>query len=160
MTTPIGVKTCLWFKGDGEEAARFYLATLPDARLGHIARWGPGGALPEGTALTIELSIAGHDLLILNAGPAFQLNEAVSISVTCEKQSEVDRLWSVLSEGGATSRCGWLKDRYGLSWQIVPAVLPRLMKSAERERVGRMVAAMMQMTKLDGPRLVAAFDGA
>lgn len=150
---PQKIATFLWFDHQAEEAAKFYCSLFPDSRIINIV---PG---PTGAALVVEFSLAGVVYLAMNGGPHFKFNEAISLAVNCEDQAEVDRLWSQLTEGGTPGRCGWLKDRYGLSWQIVPVLMPRLMKDPDPVKVGRMMAAMMTMTKLDSNVLQAAFDG-
>ena len=147
------IATFLWFDHQAEEAAKFYSSLFPDSRIINIV---PG---PTGAALVVEFSLAGVVYLAMNGGPHFKFNEAISLAVNCEDQAEVDRLWSQLTDGGSPGRCGWLKDRYGLSWQIVPVLMPRLMKDPDPVKVGRMMAAMMTMTKLDSNVLQAAFDG-
>lgn len=142
------IKPCLWFDGQAEEAARFYVSIFPGSELGMIT---PG---PDGKALVVEFKAAGVEFIGLNGGPMFKFTEAVSLSVDCADQQEVDRLWDALTDGGEESQCGWLKDRYGLSWQIVPAVLPRLL--ADPEKAGRVMGAMMGMRKLDIRALEAA----
>ena len=147
------VRTYLWFNGQGEEAARFYVSLLPDSRIDNTVR-----ADPDGPALVVEFTLAGAPYMVLNGGPQFTFNEAVSISVLTANQSETDRLWdALLAGGGHAGRCGWLKDRYGLSWQIVPEILPRLMSASDHEAAGRVQASMMTMRKLDIAALEAAF---
>lgn len=160
MVEPAQVATCLWFEREAEEAAHFYVSLLKGARITGTTRYGKGAPMPEGLALTVELEICGQRYVALNGGPHFKLSEAVSIVVDCETQAEIDELWERLSEGGAKSRCGWLKDRYGLSWQVVPAELKRMMRSGEPARIGRMFEALLQMDKLDIARLKAAYEGA
>jgi predicted 3-demethylubiquinone-9 3-methyltransferase (glyoxalase superfamily) len=145
------IKPCLWFDGQAEEAARFYVSIFPGSELGKIT---PG---PDGKALVVEFKAAGVEFIGLNGGPMFKFTEAVSMSVDCADQEEVDRLWGALTEGGEESQCGWLKDRYGLSWQIVPAVLSRLL--ADPEKAGRVMGALMGMRKLDIRALEAAAAG-
>jgi predicted 3-demethylubiquinone-9 3-methyltransferase (glyoxalase superfamily) len=140
------IRTCLWFDGNGLEAAEFYVSVFKDRGDSAITSITPG---PNGAALVVEFRLAGVDFLALNGGPHFRFNEAVSLSVDCRSQEEVDELWEKLSAGGAPSQCGWLKDRYGLSWQIVPAVLPTLLAGADPGRAQRVMAALMGMTKLD-----------
>ena len=158
MTAEPRIATCLWFDNQAEEAANFYVSVLADAHIGAIARYGRGGPMPEGLALTVAFELGGQRFLALNGGPVFKLSEAVSVVVDCETQAEIDHLWEKLSEGGAKGRCGWLKDRYGLSWQIVPAELKRLMASGDQPRIGAMFGAMMQMDKLDIAALKTAYD--
>ena len=143
------VTTFLWFDSHAEEAANFYVSLFKDSRVSRVT---PG---PGGDAFVVEFELAGIKYIALNGGPMFKFNEAISLSVDCADQAEVNELWEKLSEGGSTSRCGWLKDKYGLSWQIVPHVLQKLMS----DRSGRVMNAMMQMTKLDIQKLQDAFDG-
>ncbi len=148
------VRTCLWFDGQAEEAASFYVSLLPDSRVERVVK-GPGGA-----TLLVEFVLGGAAMQGLNGGPQFRFTEAVSLSVDCEDQAEVDRLWDALTAGGGTpSQCGWLKDRYGLSWQIVPRALGELMTDPDPVKVQRTVAAMMQMSKLQIEPLRRAHAG-
>jgi predicted 3-demethylubiquinone-9 3-methyltransferase (glyoxalase superfamily) len=147
--TPQKISPCLWFDGQAEEAARFYATLFPDSGITSVT---PG---PTGAALVVEFRLAGVRFLGLNGGPMFKFTEAISLSVDCHSQAEIDRLWAALTaDGGAPSQCGWLKDRYGLSWQIVPAVLPQLL--ADPTKAGRVMGAMMGMVKLDIAALEAA----
>jgi predicted 3-demethylubiquinone-9 3-methyltransferase (glyoxalase superfamily) len=146
------IRTCLWFDGNAEEAAAFYVSVFPASEVTGVT---PG---PTGAALVVEFRLAGVEFLALNGGPQFRFNEAVSLSVDCQSQEELDRLWEQLSAGGSKGPCGWLKDRYGLSWQIVPAVLPKLLAGADRCRAKRVLDALMGMTKLDIRALEAAAD--
>lgn len=148
------IRTCLWFDGNAEEAAEFYVSVFKDSGITGIT---PG---PTGAVLVVAFRLAGADFLALNGGPQFQFNEAVSLSVDCGSQEELDALWEKLSAGGSPRQCGWLKDRYGLSWQIVPAILPKLLASAHRGRVQRVMDALMGMTKIDIRTLEAAADAA
>ncbi len=158
MTTAI---TCLWYDFQAEEAADFYTSLIPDAHLGAVTRY-PEGSPGElaGKALTVEFEIAGQRFVGLNGGPEFPFTEAVSIQLLCDSQDEVDRYWDALTtDGGAESVCGWLKDRWGLSWQIVPTRLTELLKDPDPAVAGRVNAAMMQMRKIDVPTLEAAAAG-
>ena len=148
------LKTCLWFDGNAEEAATFYVSVFKDAAVTAVT---PG---PNGAALVVEFRLAGVEFLALNGGPHFRFNEAISLSVDCRSQEELDGLWEKLSAGGSQGPCGWLKDRYGLSWQIVPDVLPRLLAGADPGRAQRVMQALMGMTKLDIRALEAAADAA
>ncbi|HET6576187.1 MAG TPA: VOC family protein [Fimbriiglobus sp.] len=149
--TPQKITPCLWFDGKAEEAAAFYVSVFPDSAVTKVTP-GPGGA-----ALLVEFRLAGLRFLALNGGPQFTFNEAISLSVDCRNQAEVDDLWDKLSAGGAPSQCGWLKDRYGVSWQVVPTVLPQLL--ADPAKAGRVMTALLKMTKLDIAALQAAADG-
>jgi predicted 3-demethylubiquinone-9 3-methyltransferase (glyoxalase superfamily) len=155
------IRPCLWFNGQAEEAARFYVSLFPDSRIDHVAR-APGDypAGQAGDVLLVEFTLAGQAYQALNGGPEFQFTEAISFSVSCEDQAEVDRLWDALIAGGGKEiQCGWLKDRYGLSWQIVPEALPRLMNSNDPAQAARVFRAMMQMVKLDIAALERASEG-
>ena len=149
------IKTCLWFDGNAEEAAEFYVSVFKDRGESGVTGITPG---PTGAALVVAFRLAGVEFLALNGGPQFRFNEAVSLSVDCPSQEELDELWEKLSAGGSGGQCGWLKDRYGLSWQIVPAVLPQLLAGADRGRAKRVMDALMGMTKLDIRALQAAAD--
>jgi predicted 3-demethylubiquinone-9 3-methyltransferase (glyoxalase superfamily) len=149
------IKTCLWFDGNGQEAAEFYVSVFKDRGDSAITGITPG---PNGTALVVEFRLAGVELLALNGGPQFRFNEAISLSVDCRSQEELDELWERLSAGASGGQCGWLKDRYGLWWQIVPAVLPKLLSGADPGRARRVLGALMGMTKLDIRALEAAAD--
>lgn len=150
------VRTCLWFDEDGEEAAKFYVSLLPNSRIENIVR-----LAPDGSALVVEFSLSGAPYMVLNGGPMFTPSEAASISVLTDDQAETDHLWEALiKDGGAESRCGWLKDKYGISWQIVPEIMPRLLSDPDRAAGDRVQKAMMQMGKLNIAELEAAFRGA
>ena len=149
------IKSCLWFDGNAEEAAKFYVSVFEDRGDSAVTGVTPG---PTGAALVVEFRLAGVEFLALNGGPQFRFNEAVSLSVDCRSQEELDELWEKLSAGGSGAQCGWLKDRYGLSWQIVPAILPQLLAGADRGRAQRVMGALMGMTKLDIRALEAAAD--
>lgn len=154
------ISTCLWFNDKGEEAASFYVSLLPNSRIVHVSRYGPGQPLPEGTAMLTRFELEGVSFAALNGGPMFPLSEAVSLVVTCDTQAEIDRLWNALiADGGAESMCGWCKDRFGLSWQIIPSQLDAWMSSGDGEGIGRMFGTLMQMRKIDLAALDAAFRG-
>lgn len=149
------VATCLWFDGTAEEAARFYTSLVPDSSVTGVQR-----LAPDGPALMVTFRLAGTPFQALNGGPHYTLSEAVSISVMTRDQPETDRLWNALiADGGHASRCAWLKDRFGLSWQIVPEALPRLIGSPDRPAAARAMQAMMAMGKIDIAALEAAFRG-
>jgi len=148
--------TCLWFDTEGEEAATFYTSVFPSSRITDVARYGAAGPRPEGTVMTVAFELGGQPFLALNGGPQYTFSEAVSFVVTCADQEEVDRYWETLSEGGEEGPCGWLKDRFGVSWQIVPEALPRLLADPDRERSQRVMAAMLQMKKLQVDELEQA----
>ena len=141
----------LWYDNNAEEAARFYVSLFKNSRINRVV---PG---PTGTAMLVEFTLDGTEYLAMNGGPHNKLTEAISLSVDCADQAEVDDLWEKLSEGGSKIQCGWLKDKFGLSWQIVPSILPKLM--ADPQRCGAVMQALVQMTKLDIEKLQAAYDG-
>ena len=157
---PAKIAPCLWFDGQAEEAANHYVAIFPGARILSVSRYGPGMPFPAGTALVAEFEIAGQRFQALNGGPHFKFTEAISLSVDCADQAEVDDLWDKLVAGGSPGRCGWLKDRYGVSWQIVPSGLGRLMGSGDGRRIGAMMQAFMSMNKIDIVALEAAYNAA
>lgn len=160
MSKPQRISTCLWYERDGEEAANFYTSLFDNARITSVSRYGKGAQLPEGTAMLVEFTLDGTPFQALNGGPHFKLTEAASLSVRCDTQAEIDRLWSRLTaNGGAESRCGWLKDRFGLSWQIVPSMMGTWMSDPDPARVARVIAAFMPMIKLDISALEAAYRG-
>lgn len=160
MASAQKVSTCLWFDAQAEEAAKLYVSLLPNSRVTAISRYGKNARMPEGLALTVTFELAGTELMALNGGPHFKLTEAASLVVQCESQAEIDRLWSaLLADGGKEQQCGWLKDRYGLSWQIVPAALPAMMQDADPERSERVMAMVMGMVKPDIAALEAAYRG-
>jgi predicted 3-demethylubiquinone-9 3-methyltransferase (glyoxalase superfamily) len=142
--------TCLWFDTEGEDAAKFYTSLFPNSKIGKVAYYGSAGPRPEGTVMTVNFELMGQEFLALNGGPEFKFNEAVSLQVMCDDQEEVDRYWEQLSaDGGEQGPCGWLKDKFGLSWQIVPKALPRLLDDPDTEKAQRVMAAMMQMQKIE-----------
>jgi predicted 3-demethylubiquinone-9 3-methyltransferase (glyoxalase superfamily) len=152
----------LWFDSNAEEAVNFYVSIFPNSKVGATTRYGAGAPGPEGTVMTVQFQLDGQDFVALNGGPIYKFNEAVSFSVSCETQAEVDRLWDQLTSGGGEAGpCGWLKDKYGLSWQVVPSILPKLLSGGgDPARSARAMAAMMKMSKLDGDALKRAYDGA
>jgi predicted 3-demethylubiquinone-9 3-methyltransferase (glyoxalase superfamily) len=154
------ITTFLWFDHDAEEAIRFYSSIFPDSKVLAETRWGPGGPVPEGTLMSARFRLAGQEFMALNGGPAFHFTEAISLFVTCETQAEVDELWTKLTAGGGEpGQCGWLKDKYGLSWQIVPSTLEGMLNDADTARAKRVMGALMQMTKLELRKLQQAYDG-
>jgi predicted 3-demethylubiquinone-9 3-methyltransferase (glyoxalase superfamily) len=151
----------LWFDGQAEEAARFYVSLFPDSRIEHVTRSPadtPSG--PAGMVITVEFTLAGTRYIALNGGPHYRFTEAVSFQIACEDQAEVDRLWAALTDGGSEGQCGWLKDRWGLSWQVVPTRLRTLIGDPDPDRSRRAVQAMLTMRKLDIAALERAADGA
>jgi predicted 3-demethylubiquinone-9 3-methyltransferase (glyoxalase superfamily) len=149
---------CLWFNNQAEEAAIFYTSLFKNSSIGNISRYGKEGfdfhRMPEGTALVVNLRINDLDIMALNGGPIFKFNEAISIVVSCDTQKEIDYLWEGLSKDGEESQCGWLKDKYGVSWQIVPSVLSKLMSDPEKSP--RVTKAFLQMKKFDIEKLLQA----
>ncbi len=149
MATMQKVTPCLWFDGQAEEAAQFYTALFPDSRIGKVVRYGEAGPGPPGSVVTVSFELFGQEFTGLNGGPMFTFSEAVSFAIHCEAQGEVDRYWDALTEGGEEQPCGWLKDRFGLSWQVVPTMLPELLSDPDPARAQRATEAMLQMKKLD-----------
>lgn len=143
------VKPFLWFNTEAEEAARFYVSIFPNSSLGNIARYGSAGPGPQGSVMTVEFELDGQPFIALNGGPHFKFNEAVSFIIDCENQSEVDEYWTKLSDGGEEGPCGWLKDRYGLSWQVNPRRLTELLRDPDAAKSQRVMAAMLKMKKID-----------
>lgn len=148
MAQPQKISTCLWFDDNAEEAANFYVSLFPESRIVAISRNGDGGPGPKGSVLVVAFEIAGRRFMALNGGPVFKFNEAISLVVDCDSQQEIDSYWERLSAGGGqTSQCGWLKDKYGVSWQVIPAGMAELMQ--DPARAGRVMQAVMQMQKID-----------
>ena len=143
------ITPCLWFDTEGEEAATFYTSVFPNSRILEVARYGDAGPRPAGTVMTVSFELDGTKFVALNGGPDFTFNEAISFQVSCHDQEQVDAFWSTLSEGGEEGPCGWLKDRYGVSWQIIPTALPRLLSDPDPERAQRVMAAMLEMKKIE-----------
>jgi predicted 3-demethylubiquinone-9 3-methyltransferase (glyoxalase superfamily) len=161
MATMQKVTPCLWFDGQAEQAASYYVSLLPNSRIDRVVRSPadtPSG--PAGMVLAVEFTLAGNKFSGLNGGPQFPFTEAVSFQIACEDQAEVDRLWAALSDGGSPSQCGWLKDRWGLSWQIVPTRLFQLLADPDPARARRAMEAMLKMRKLDIAAMERAADGA
>jgi predicted 3-demethylubiquinone-9 3-methyltransferase (glyoxalase superfamily) len=155
------ISPCLWFDGEAEEAAKFYVSLLPDSKIETIQKNmidGPAGK--AGSVLVVEFTLAGQRFMALNGGTRFKHTHAVSFKIDCEDQAEVDRLWEALcANGGQAERCGWLKDRFGVSWQIVPTALPKYLGGPDREGAGRAMRAMLGMVKLDIATLKRAYEG-
>ncbi|MDQ3660411.1 MAG: VOC family protein [Actinomycetota bacterium] len=139
----------LWFDTEAEEAANFYTSIFKNSQVGRVMRYGEAGPRPAGMVMTASFQLGGQDFTALNGGPDFKFNEAISLLVNCETQHEVDDLWDKLSEGGEKGPCGWLKDKFGVSWQIVPTVLDEMLQDEDTDRANRVMKAMLQMTKLD-----------
>ncbi len=154
------VVPCLWFDGDAEEAAQFYVSLLPDSRIDRVMKSPadtPSG--PAGKVLTVEFTLSGTKYMGLNGGPQYPFTEAVSFQIYCDDQAEVDRLWTALADGGSEVACGWLKDRWGLSWQIIPTRLIKLLNDPDSERARRSQEAMMKMVKIDLAEIERAANG-
>ena len=143
------ITTCLWFDTEGEEAATFYTSVFPNSRILDVARYGSAGPRPEGTVMTVSFELDGQEFVALNGGPEYTFSEAISFQVSFGTQEEVDAFWSMLSDGGEEGPCGWLKDRFGVSWQIVPTALPRLLQDLDREKSQRVMEAMLKMQKIE-----------
>ena len=147
----------LWFDGKAEEAMRFYVSIFKNSKVGAITRYGDAGPGPKGTVMVVTFQLDGQEFIALNGGPQFTFSPAISLVVNCETQGEVDAFWEKLSEGGEKLQCGWLKDQYGLSWQIVPTVLGEMMQDKDEEKSQRVMKAMLQMNKIDIARLKQAY---
>lgn len=160
---PQKVTPFFWFDRQAEEAAKFYTSVFENARIKQITRYGKAGhgvhGMPAGSVMTVEFELAGQTFVALNGGPHFQFNEAISFRVLCETQEEIDYFWSKLSHGGQESACGWLKDRYGVSWQIVPSALPEMIADADGAKSERVMSALLKMKKLDLAALQRAHAG-
>jgi len=150
----------LWFDRQAEEAAGFYTSIFPNSKIVKVVRCGPAGPGPAGSALTVEFQLQGQTFVALNGGPHFKFTVAVSFVVNCETQDEVDNYWAKLSAGGAEVECGWVKDKFGLSWQIVPTLLPKLLGDPDPEKAGRVMKAMLSMKKIEIRGLQQAYDKA
>ena len=150
----------LWFDDKAEQAMNFYISIFKNSRVVNISRYGKDAPYPEGTAFIVTFVLDGQEVMALNAGPQFKFTEAISMFVNCESQAEVDELWDRLSEGGEKGRCGWLKDKYGLSWQIVPTGLGELMNGQDPEKANRVTQALLQMDKIDVNLLRQAYEQA
>jgi predicted 3-demethylubiquinone-9 3-methyltransferase (glyoxalase superfamily) len=148
----------LWFDNQAEEAMNHYISIFPDSKVLSVSRYGDEGPGPKGQVMVANFQLAGQEFMALNGGPAFKFTEAISLFVNCETQQEVDQLWAKLTEGGEESQCGWLKDRYGLSWQIVPTALGEMMADKDPEKAGRVMKAMLQMSKIDLAGLRRAYE--
>jgi predicted 3-demethylubiquinone-9 3-methyltransferase (glyoxalase superfamily) len=148
----------LWFDNNAEEAMNFYISIFKNSKVMSVTRYGEEGPGPKGTVMSCIFQLNGQEFYALNGGPEFTFTEAISFFVNCETQQEVDDLWEKLSEGGEKSRCGWLKDKYGLSWQIVPTILGKLLQDKDAEKSRRVMNAMLQMDKLDIEKLKQAYE--
>ena len=159
MATQAKITPCLWFDGNAEEAVRFYTSVFKNSRTVKTSYWGDTGPGPKGSVLTIIFELEGQEFMALNGGPQFKFNEAISLMVNCDTQAEVDGLWAKLGAGGKEVECGWIKDRYGLAWQIVPRILGRMIADKDTTKADRVLKAMMGMVKLDIDQLQRAYDG-
>ena len=148
----------LWYDGNAEEAAKFYISIFENSKMGKISRYGDAGPGPKGSVMSVTFQIEGQEFFALNGGPHFKFTPAISFFVNCETQNEVDDLWKKLSAGGRTDRCGWLQDKFGLSWQIIPTVLGQLLGDKDPQRANRAMQAMLQMTKIDIKKLQRAAE--
>jgi predicted 3-demethylubiquinone-9 3-methyltransferase (glyoxalase superfamily) len=155
------IKPCIWFDGNAEEAANFYVSLLPDSGIDDVSRSpADNPSTQAGEVLVVNFHVAGQPLIGLNGGPGFPLTEAFSLSIDCADQAEVDRLWDALIDGGGSAgQCGWLKDRFGMSWQVIPRQLGELLGHPDRVRAGRAMEALLHMTRIDVAALRRAFDG-
>jgi len=149
----------LWFDTQAEEAMNFYLSVFKDSKVLSCSRYGDAGPGPTGAVMVAKFQLDGQDFMALNGGPGFKFTEAISLLVTCDTQEEIDEKWETLSEGGAKSQCGWLKDKFGLSWQIVPPILGEMLQDKDPEKSKRVMAAMMTMTKIEIAKLKQAYKG-
>jgi predicted 3-demethylubiquinone-9 3-methyltransferase (glyoxalase superfamily) len=158
------ITPCLWFDSEAEEAARFYVSVFRNARIGKISRYGKEGVevhgRPAGSVMTAEFEIEGQSFTALNGGPHFKFNEAISFQIPCETQDEIDHYWERLSAGGQILDCGWLKDKFGVAWQIFPAALPDMLADPDEAKAARAMRAMLGMKKFDLAKLRAAHEGA
>lgn len=150
----------LWFDGKAEEAANFYVSVFKNAKILNVSRYAEDSPGAAGTVMTVDFELDGQEFIALNGGPQFTFTPAVSFSIECKTQEEVDTFWERLSEGGQTNQCGWLQDKYGLSWQVVPSVLPELLQDDDDEKSGAVMQAMLKMTKLDIKTLQEAYERA
>jgi predicted 3-demethylubiquinone-9 3-methyltransferase (glyoxalase superfamily) len=149
----------LWFDAESKEAAEFYVSVFPNSKVANVTYYGEAGPRPAGTVLTVDFVLDGQPFTAINGGPEFTFDEAISLLINCADQDEVDYYWDKLTEGGEESQCGWLKDRYGLSWQVVPAGMEEMLNDADQQRGQRAMKAMLGMKKLDLAALQAAADG-
>lgn len=156
ITTKQKITPFLWFDNNAEEAANFYVSLFKNSTILSVTKYSEMGPKPKGTVMTVVFQLDGQQFIALNGGPEFKFTEAISFSVNCDTQQEIDELWDKLSKGGEKSRCGWLKDKYGLSWQIVPSILGNLMKDAKKSK--NVMEAIMQMDKLDIKTLQQAYE--
>jgi predicted 3-demethylubiquinone-9 3-methyltransferase (glyoxalase superfamily) len=152
------IKPFLWFDTQAEEAANFYVSVFKNSKILGVSRYGDAGPGPTGSVMTVSFELDGQEFVGLNGGPQFKFTEAISFTVICETQEEVDDFWKKLTAGGQEVACGWLKDKYSLCWQITPAVLPEMLSDPDRQKANRVMQAMMTMKKIDIPALQRAYD--
>jgi predicted 3-demethylubiquinone-9 3-methyltransferase (glyoxalase superfamily) len=148
----------LWFDDKAEEAANLYVSVFKNSKISNVHRYGKAGPGPEGSVMMVNFQLEGQEFMALNGGPHFKFTPAISLFVNCDSQEEVDVLWEKLSAGGRKDRCGWLQDKYGLSWQIIPTALARLMSDPDPEKSSRVMQAMLQMDKIDIRKLKEAYE--
>jgi predicted 3-demethylubiquinone-9 3-methyltransferase (glyoxalase superfamily) len=148
----------LWFDGKAEEAMNFYVSVFKNSKVVRVSRYGDAGPGPKGTVMSATFQLDGQEFFALNGGPQFTFTPAISFFVNCETQQEVDELWDKLSAGGRKDRCGWLQDRFGVSWQVIPSILGKLLQDTDTEKANRVMKAMLQMDKIDIKRLQQAYD--
>lgn len=157
------ITSCLWFDNQAEEAVKFYVSVFKNSKVGKIARYGEAGAevsgRPKGSVMTMTFQLDGQEFMALNGGPLFKFTEAISLVVNCKTQEEVDDMWEKLSAGGEKGVCGWLKDKYGLSWQLVPTVVEEMFQDKDAKKTERVMKALLQMKKLDIKKLKQAYEG-
>ncbi len=153
------ITTCLWFDNNAEEAVKFYTSIFKNSKVLDVTRYGEAGPGPQGSVLTMRFQLDGVELMALNGGPVFKFTEAISLSVDCESQAKGDELWEKLSDGGSENQCGWLKDKFGLSWQIVPRALLEMLADPDPEKSKRVMEAMLKMKKIEIAELGKAYEG-
>ena len=153
------ITTFLWFNNNAEEAANYYTSIFKNSKILEVSRYGDAGPGPKGSVMIVKFQLAGQEFVALNGGPQFKFTEAISLMVNCESQQEIDELWRKLTAGGEESQCGWLKDKFGLSWQIVPTELGKLMNAKDPAKANRVMQALLQMKKLDIAKLQQAAEG-
>jgi len=153
------ITTFLWFDNQAEEAMNFYTSIFKNSKKGEVRRYPAGGPMPEGTVITASFELEGKEFIALNAGPVYKFNPAISFSIDCKDQEEVDYYWEKFSEGGTPVQCGWITDKFGLSWQVTPSILSKRMGDPDREKAARVMQAMMKMVKIDVAGIEAAYEG-
>lgn len=159
INIPQKITPCLWFNSNAEEAVKFYLSVFKNSKKGRVSYYGENAPMPKGTVLTVAFQLEGQEFLALNGGPHFKFTEAISLIVNCTTQKEIDYYWEALSEGGVKVECGWLKDKFGLSWQVVPTIISKMMTDKNAEKSSRVMQAILKMKKLDIKTLKQAYAG-